>query len=73
LNRYAFCKDITRVEALVRHKHADQGRSIAVTNDPSYLKRGRPGTLDQMFRLHDGGTLRGLLEWLSLIYHGPRD
>lgn len=63
LNRYALFKDIHRVETLIRERRVAKGRVIAITNDTAYLKEGRPGTLDEDFRLTEGRLVHGGLEW----------
>ncbi len=63
LNRYAFCKDIVRLETLLDQSHIDRGRVVAVTNDAAYLRPPTRATIDAAFKLHGGHTLRGRLNW----------
>ncbi|MED5374281.1 MAG: hypothetical protein VX899_24900 [Myxococcota bacterium] len=64
LNRYAFCKDLARVQRLVAEGVAQRGRVIALTNDSAYWKPGRSEQcLDAAFRIHEGRELSGVLDW----------
>jgi len=64
--RYDFAKDVGRLEVLLADGFADDGFSIALTNDPSYWKGGNPETVaDAAFRLGEGRTLAGVLDWAA--------
>lgn len=63
VRRYDVVKDIARLEAIVAARAADAGAMIALTNDPAYWSAGRDGTVDAVFRLHDGVTLSGTVAW----------
>jgi len=74
LGRYDFIKDIGRVESIVadRASHAS-GYAILLTNDPSYWMQSRNlDTADARFRLHEGSTLHGSLEWGPSASEGTR-
>ncbi|MCL4222171.1 MAG: hypothetical protein KJZ65_12475 [Phycisphaerales bacterium] len=62
--RYDVCKDVCRVEELVKAYPGLVGYAVFLTNDPGYWQRsGRDGTVDAAFRLHDGAVLQGELSW----------
>jgi hypothetical protein len=67
IGRYAFIKDIQRLENIVGDRDDVSGYAILLTNDPSYWsqKEGAPTalTIDAAFRLNEGGTLHGTLDW----------
>ena len=64
LRRYDFIADLARIEGLVSQGCASApGYAVFLTNDPLYWRRGRPGTIDEAFRLHEGRVLRGVLTW----------
>lgn len=64
ISRHDVVKDVVRVERLLATGLADSGWVIALSNDSNYW---RPGTkvdpIDAMFRLHDGKSLSGVLQW----------
>ncbi|EYT49293.1 hypothetical protein [Brachybacterium muris] len=65
LIRYDVLKDIGRIEQLVSEGKATSGIAILLTNDPLYWqapKHGRPTNADA-FRLHQGLTISGCLDW----------
>jgi hypothetical protein len=74
LGRYDFIKDIGRVESVVADRASRaSGYTILLTNDPSYWMRPRnASTADARFRLHEGNTLHGSLEWGSGASEGTR-
>ena len=64
LRRYDFIADIVRIESLVSQGCASApGYAIFLTNDHLYWQPGRPGTIDEAFRLHEGRVLGGALTW----------
>ena len=63
LTRYDFLKDIHRLEMMVSENRAKSGIGILLTNDSSYWKMGRPGTVDADFRIHESRRLTGELKW----------
>jgi len=67
INRYDFVRDLERVESVTRAQPGVRGYALALTNDSSYW---RPptyprSTIDAAFRMHEGSTLSGQLEWAS--------
>ncbi len=65
IGRYDFIKDIERVENIVADRGPRAtGYTILLTNDSSYWTRSlNDNTVDVKFRLHEGSTLHGGLEW----------
>jgi len=63
LGRYDFVKDIERLERVAAERPGTIGYAVLLTNDQSYWKAGRPGSLDEDFRLHDGRRISGTLNW----------
>ena len=63
ISRYDFWKDVWRLERLIDAGLADAGVAIVLTNDPGYWRRGRDGTIDAAFRLHEGRVASGRLAW----------
>ena len=65
--RYDYVKDISRLERVVAdRKQPIRGYAILVTNDPSYWKSPVSNwqtTMDAQFRLHEGRSLSGELNW----------
>jgi hypothetical protein len=74
LGRYDFIKDIGRVEDIVTDRAPQaSGYAILLTNDPSYWTQSRnPDTADARFRLHEGNSLHGDLEWVPSASEGTR-
>jgi hypothetical protein len=65
LDRYDTVKDIVRLERLVNEQLVDAGAVVVLTNSSSLWQpssTGRPTGYDA-FRIHDGATLSGTLEW----------
>jgi hypothetical protein len=64
ISRHDAVKDIARVERFVADGVVRSGWAVVLTNDSSYW---RPGTkaepIDAMFRIFEGRTLTGTLEW----------
>jgi hypothetical protein len=62
--RYAFCNDIHRLETIVSENTDVVGHAIFLSNDRTYWERPiRRITVDRAFRLTDGRTLGGPLDW----------
>jgi len=64
ITRYDFCKDVWRVEKMMRDGYADSGWAVLLTDDGGYW---RPGTkadpIDRAFRVYEGRTVTGDLAW----------
>lgn len=65
--RYAFLKDIQRLEQVVAHEKARSGVAVLLTNDqdlwdPPKGNRWKT-TIDAAFRLHEGKKVTGELTW----------
>ncbi|MDD5094110.1 MAG: hypothetical protein PHV74_07010 [Dehalococcoidia bacterium] len=70
--RYDFAKDIWRLEQVLAN-HSDMvGYAILLTNDSAYWERSNRSTVDEQFRLHEGRTLQGTLEWESGASDGTK-
>ena len=63
LGRYDFCRDVWRVESLVRAGRATRGLAILLTNDPAYRSEAKPGSVGEAFTLHESQILEGVLSW----------
>lgn len=63
LARYDFCKDIKRLECLLKEKKIDLGWAVFLTNDRSYWSKGKINTMGRNFRIYDGRVLKGRLKW----------
>lgn len=71
--RYDFIKDVARLEALLRDEHADYGYAVALTNDPLYWRGGdREDVADAAFRLGEGRTLAGVMDWSAQTGAGTK-
>lgn len=65
LSRYDIIKDIARLERFCESGFADVGYAIVLSNDPLIWSPGRPGLIDEAFRVHEGAILSGTLAWAS--------
>lgn len=72
LARYDFWKDVDRIESLIADLWIDTGYVVAVTNDQSIWNKGKPGTADESFRLHEGREIEGTLTWGARAGPGTR-
>jgi len=64
LARYDFVRDIVRLERTRGAGVANDCWAVFLTNDPTYWQATkRPDTIDRMFRLNEGRTLKGYLSW----------
>jgi len=63
LGRYDFVKDVERLERVAAARPGTIGYAVLLTNDQSYWKAGRPGSVDEDFRLYDGRRISGTLSW----------
>lgn len=62
--RYGFCKDIERLEKILKHHSKWEGFAILLTNDKNYWESSnRNNTIDRDFRIHEGRRIRGTLRW----------
>jgi len=62
--RYDFIKDIQRLEQVAGEQRKFIGYAILLTNDSAYwIKTANRNTVDADFRLDDGRTLEGVLDW----------
>ena len=63
LGRYAFWKDVRRIELVKKHYRAvNAGIAVFLTNDESYLK-SRVGTNYYDFSMDEGRQVSGVLDW----------
>ena len=60
---YDFCKDIERLENLVKNCSKCTGFAIFLTNDPSYWEPPQQKSNADAFRIYNGKILRGELKW----------
>lgn len=66
ISRHDACKDIWRLETMIADGYADAGVAIVLTNDGGYWRRGtKTAPIDACFRIHEGQTVQGTLEWAS--------
>jgi len=61
--RYDYLKDIERLEGLISEGFCPFGYAIMLTNDDYYWKGKGSDTMDAAFRIGDGQTVRGTLQW----------
>ena len=67
IGRYDYLKDVQRLEQIRAKRGKVIGYAIFLTNDRLYWDEPkRSGTVDEMFRIHHGRKLQGMLKW------GPR-
>lgn len=61
--RYDFCKDIERLEKVLK-KYDGIGFAIFLTNDDLYWRTPQNlNTADKDFRIHEGRVIKGTLKW----------
>lgn len=65
--RYEFVKDISRLEKALDDHPNNFGMAIFLTNDKSFWQKPTNDriTADHQFKIHEGRTLEGRLEWRS--------
>jgi len=64
LGRYDYLKDIERLEKIVSKHEKTTGFAIILTNDSGYWNTPQSNdTVDADFRIFDGKTIHGILEW----------
>ena len=62
--RYDFIKDVQRLEQITASRERVTAYAIILTNDSSYWSAPREKTsVDIEFRIHEGRTLQGVLQW----------
>lgn len=61
LARYDLWRDIARIERLIDDKLVGGGHIVALTNVQGYWNAGRPGTIDEGLRIHEGHVVHGSL------------
>ena len=76
--RYDFLMDVQRLEYIANDEHepARAGVAVLLTNDPAYSKSpvsGWESTNDAAFRLHEGRTISGRLEWSERASPGTKE
>ncbi len=63
-HRYDAVKDIERLEHILALDYVDEAYAVILTNQPTYWMESRGnGGLDSEFRLDEGRSLSGLLNW----------
>jgi hypothetical protein len=73
IGRYDFVKDIERLERVVAARRQVVGYAIILTNDATYWSHPRKSdTVDSDFRIQEGRTLSGLLNWGPGASEGTR-
>jgi hypothetical protein len=71
--RYDFCRDVSRIERIVAADSDAHGLAVLLTNDSSYWTLKRSTRLvDDRFRLCEGTTLYGELDWLPHASAGTK-
>lgn len=64
--RYAFAADIVRLERITTQRPGVTGYAVLLTNDSTHWTAPRRGdTADAAFRIYEGATLTGTLQWAS--------
>lgn len=59
---YSFCNDIAFIEGIVRHKYADRGYCLLVTNDRLFWEDSRRGSLIHNLFRRGGSKLTGVID-----------
>jgi hypothetical protein len=66
--RYDTLNEVQRLEQVVAAAPRATGFLLLLTNDRSYwTASGRPGSIDEQFRLHDERTVTGALKWAQAL------
>lgn len=64
VRRYDVVKDVERLERLLAAGVADHGVAVVLTNVAAFWLPAAPrSTFDQSFRVHEGASLTGTLDW----------
>ena len=61
LARYDLWRDVARIERLIDDMLVGGGYIVALTNVQGYWNAGRPETIDEGLRIHEGHVVRGSL------------
>ena len=62
--RYDVLRDVARLERVVSAIPSTTGYAVVLTNDSAYWKTAmRSNTMDAAFRIHEGLTMSGTLQW----------
>lgn len=73
LRRYDVVRDLERLERLLSAGVADHGVAVVLTNAAALWAPAAPrSTCDRGFRIHEGATLAGALEWAPGTGAGTR-
>lgn len=69
--RYAFLKDLQRLEAETTSRPNTVGHAVLLTNDALLWRPAdNPGVVDLDFHIHDGRTASGALKWSEHASNG---
>jgi hypothetical protein len=63
LGRYDYCRDVWRVENLVRAGRTGRGLAILLTNESAYWSEPKLTSAGRAFSLHESRLLGGVLSW----------
>lgn len=61
--RYDFLKDVMRLERFVEEFPKSTGYAILLTNDKLYWQTSSRSGIADEFRIHDGKTVNGVMNW----------
>lgn len=70
--RYDFLNDVQRLEQLSELPEVQGGVAILLTNDHLYWEPPTGETHDAQFRLHEGRTIKGKMEWAPATSSGTK-
>ena len=70
--RYEFWKDVARIERLISDGPAKAGYVIALTHSQGFWNGVGAGTVDEAFRIFNGRTVSGRLDWAPHTGAGTR-
>lgn len=69
LGCYAYLKDINRLEYLAKNDpDFERGFAIILTNEPLYYRDTGRSSVYDAFKIYDGKTVSGMLDWDRLNY-----
>lgn len=73
IGRYDLLCDLFRIEGLLESDYLDYGFTIFLTNDTGYWNdSGRRNRVDEEFRIREGRSIGGQLEWANHASDGTR-